>query len=130
MHSEEIEEKDSKFQAHSLCVITTNQATSAKNAIYQNPDLLNATHIMYAYKTGTTEGLINSGFSDDNEIQGGSKLMDLINTKKLTDIFICVTRIKNGPNIGPICFTHIESCAKELLAKEKQLETFKHTLFN
>lgn len=129
-HSEEIVEKNSKFQAHCLNIKTIGHATAAKNAIYQNPDLVNATHMMYAYKKGTVEGLIFSGFSDDNEIQGGSKLMELIETKKLTDIFICVTRIKNGPNIGPVRFTHIETCAKELLAKEHPLKEFNKTTLN
>lgn len=130
-HSEIITDKNSVFQAHFLPVHSVDQATAARNSIFQNPDLAKATHLMYAYKVGTQGVSMTSGFSDDNEIQGGSTLMNLLNTEIRTDVFLAVTRIKNGANIGPARFTHIKTCAQELLRKQELSDepTFNHTIF-
>ena len=122
-HSEKIVEKRSTFQAHSLKVQTLDQAAAARNAIYQNPQLAMATHIMYAYRIGDTRDSMETGFSDDDEVGGGSILMELLEKHKLSNVFICVTRIKKGFNIGSIRFKCIEKCAKELLLKAEPEET-------
>ena len=130
-HSEPITDTKSVFQAHILPVHTKNQAVAARNAIYQSPELSTSTHIMYAYKLGTLGDAIESGFSDDNEIEGGSLLMNLIEINNQSNVFICVTRAKNGPNIGPARFTHIKKCAQELLLKRLPAEpTFNNLTFN
>ena len=68
-------EKNSIFQAHSLRVQTKNQATAAKNAIYQDPALCKASHIIYAYRIGNNGDNVESGFHDDDEVGGGSIIM-------------------------------------------------------
>ena len=70
---------------------------------------------MYAYRIGDSGDNIESGFSDDEEVGGGSILMRLLESNKLTNIFISVTRVKSGSNIGAIRFKCIENCAKEIL---------------
>ena len=131
IHSEEIIEKESIFQAHSLHVQSKNQATAARNAIYQDPALCRATHIMYAYRIGNSGDNVESGFHDDDEVGGGSILMNLLESKNITNTFISVTRMKNGPNIGPSRFKHIENCAKELLVNVDESEpTFNYLQFN
>lgn len=132
-HSEIITDNSSIFQAHILPVHTKDQASAARNAIYQNPELATATHVIYAYKLGSIASgdSVESGFSDDLEIEGGSLLMSLIEIENRTDVFICVTRIKNGPNIGPSRFTHIKTCAQEMLQNGSTYEpTFNHITFN
>ena len=114
-HSDEITEKGSHFQGHSLTVLSKTQAVAARNSIYQSPKLSKSSHIMYAYKIGGPGESIESGFADDNEINGGTLLMNLIEKEKLTNIFLCVTRIKNGPNIGQNRFDHIKNCAKNVI---------------
>lgn len=116
-HSQEIVEKRSTFQAHSLRVQTVNQAAAAKNAIYQNRLLAKANHIMYTYRIGDSGDNIEYGFSDDEEVGGGNILMKLLELNNLANIFICVTRIKSGSNIGAIRFKCIEDCAKQILLK-------------
>lgn len=131
-HTDEINEKNSIFQGHSLRIKTRNHAIAARNAILQNPDLAQATHIIYAYKFGDAD-LAESGFSDDSEVGGGKIMMDLINESNLTNIFICVTRKKNGFNIGQLRFTHIKTCVNNLIHHydEEQAEpTFHHVTFN
>ena len=132
LHSDEITEKGSTFQAHSLHILSLNQATAAKNSIYQNPTLSVANHIMYAYKFGNPGDAVESGFNDDSEIEGGKKLMLILESNNITNTFICVTRIKKGGNIGPNRFKHIEKCAKDLLKKAPSDEPtlFNHITFN
>ena len=124
--------KQSTFQAHALLIHSKDQAAAALNAIYQNPHLATATHHMYAYKIGVTGENVESGYSDDNEIKGGQTLMDLINEKKSSNILICVTRLKEGPNIGPKRFELIKKCANELLSSEDVYEdpVFNHVMFS
>ena len=130
-HSDKITEKKSVFQAHALPVETETQAIAAKNAIFHSPELSQATHIIYAYKMGITEDTIQSGYSDDDEVEAGSMLMELLNSENRTNIFVCVTRIKNGPNIGAARFTHIKNCAKQLLNSDRLPEepTFNNIIF-
>ena len=131
-HSEEITEKKSVFQGHALPVQTLNQAIAAKNSIFQNPDLAQATHIIYAYTIGEDRENIESGFFDDDEVGSGRMLMNLLQTEKKSNMFICVTRQKNGPNIGDVRFTHIKNSAKEALISKDLPEDpdFNHIIFN
>ena len=130
-HSDKITEKRSVFQAHAIPVETETQAIAAKNAIFQSPELSQATHIIYAYKMGIADETIQSGFSDDDEVEAGSMLMQLLESENRTNIFVCVTRIKNGPNIGAARFTHIKNCAKQLLNSDRLPEepTFNNIIF-
>lgn len=122
LHSQEITEKGSIFQGHSLTVQTKNQAAAARNAIYQDASLCRATHIIYAYRIGVNGENVESGFFDDEEVGAGKELMNLLETKNITNRFLCVTRIKNGSNIGPVRFTHIKTCATAMLEQDDQLE--------
>lgn len=130
-HSEPITDKGSTFQAHLLPIHDINQATAAKNAIYQHPLLCKATHLIYAYRIGNVTHM-ESGFFDDDEVGGGSILMKLLESEHTTNTFIAVTRIKNGPNIGAARFTHIENSAKELLniEEERPQPLFNYIQFN
>lgn len=119
-HSESNTHKQSTFQAHSLQIQSKDQAAAALNAIYRNPELATASHRIYAYKLGIPGGetTVQSGYTDDGETEGGHRLMNLINIRNLTNVFICVTRLKEGPNIGKMRFKLIEKCAEELLSAE------------
>ena len=130
-HSEVTTDHDSTFQAQLLPIYTKNQASAALNAIYQNPALSTATHIMYAYKIGKNGESPESGFSDDDEIGGGSLIMSLIEIENSNNVFVCVTRKKKGPNIGPARFTHIKSCTQELLQHVQPADPdFNNIVFN
>ena len=106
VHSQEIEEKESTFQAHLLPVQSKDEAAAALNSIYQHPELSSATHIMYAYKLGNSGNNVESGFSDDDEIGGGSLIMRLIEKEKCTNVIVCVTRKKRDKTLDkPVSHT-------------------------
>ena len=106
------------------------EAIAAKNSIYQNSDLAQITHIIYAYKISIDEDTTESGYCDDDEVGGGTILMDLLKNK--SNMFIWVTRMKKGPNIGEARFTHIKNCATNLLQSEDipNEPTFNNIIFN
>ena len=115
MTANKLAHTNSTFQGHSLNVHTTNQAIAARNAILQNPELSAATHIIYVYKFGIDGETTESGYSDDKEVGTGEILMEKIEQSNLTNVFICVTRLKKGNNIGPSRFTYIKRCADKLI---------------
>ena len=71
---------------------TLNEAIAAKNALLQNPDVLAATHITYAYTIGTLPDSVQSVFFDDNEVGAGKILMGILQDKDIKNTFICVSR--------------------------------------
>lgn len=119
-HSKTLSHRGSSFTAHSSVISNKVEAMASRNAIFQNPALSISTHVIYAYKTTTELGTIESGFSDDGESTAGNILMKLINVNNLNHIFLAVTREKRGPNIGKRRFELIEQCAKNLLSELPQ----------
>ena len=114
-HGNETMKKESYFQGHCAQVVDNLQATAAMNAILQNPDLSKCNHLVYAYRIKDQEHNIHSGFVDDHEVKAGKILHDLLVKENKTQHFICVTRIKNGPNIGPDRFDLIKQAAIDVL---------------
>lgn len=108
-HSTAVTFNFSQFIAHKITATSIDQAVAARNAIFQS-SLATASHLIYAYKCNT-----KSGYSDDGETNGSKLLMDIIDDRKLDNIFLCVTRNKDGPNIGQKRFDLITNCAKQLL---------------
>ena len=114
-HSDPIGQNGSQFQGHIVKINSKDQATAARNSIFQK--YTNEHHIMYAYTIKSSNKPILKGHSDDFEVSGSKKLIDYINEELLSNVFLCVTRIKNGPNIGAIRFDLIEEAAKSAKAK-------------
>ena len=114
-HSKPITQKDSKFQGHIVRVNSIEQAAAARNSIFQK--FTNEHHITYAYTINSKDKPITRGHNDDLETGGSKVLNKYINEELISNVFLCVTRIKNGPNIGRIRFDLIEEAAKLARAK-------------
>ena len=109
-HSKEISQKDSHFRGHITKVQSLDQATAARNSMFQN--FTNEHHITYAYSIKLDDEEVMTGNFDNKEIGGSKVLKELIDEKHLLNVFLCVTKVKNGPNIGPIRFDLIDEGAK------------------
>ena len=114
VHSTPITEKGSTFQAHKTTVTCAEEAAAALQAIYESHKLATSDHIMYAYRTPYT-----SGHYDDGEICGSNAIMAAINYHNAKNVFVCVTRKKNGPNIGLKRFELIKQTVDEILEKKQ-----------
>ena len=69
-----------------------------------------AAHVILAYKLNSSQGNC-----DDGEYKAGYKLLRILQTMKIRNIAIFVTRKSNGQQLGPKRFQYITDIAKTLL---------------
>ena len=115
LHTDVTQVSGSHFQGHLMEIHSVTEARSAYCSLFQNPDIARAQHIIYAYTT--PEGSIHiTGHSDDGEYSASKILGDITKEKGLENIFLAVTRIHNGPNLGMKRFELISSAARKVIA--------------
>ena len=97
--SAEIVEKKSKFIANVFYVETVEEAEEKIKEIKKK--YFDARHNCYAFSVFTKEGIINR-FSDDGEPSGtaGSPMLNILNSKGLTNLVVIVTRYFGGILLG------------------------------
>lgn len=97
--SAEIVEKKSKFIANVFYVETVEEAEEKVKEIKKK--YFDARHNCYAFSVFTKEGIINR-FSDDGEPSGtaGSPMLNILNSKGLTNVVVIVTRYFGGILLG------------------------------
>ena len=109
----------SRFITYSFCVTTQEQAKECLDKIRKKHS--DATHNCYAYKL--RDGACK--FSDDGEPSGtaGAPIFEGINTSKLIDVLVVVTRYFGGIKLGAGGLTRAYfNCAKEALDIAEQVE--------
>ena len=96
------------------------EAKAAHAALFQDPSVAKAHHIIYAYcvPSDSTNELI-FGNDDDGEYGASEILSDILKKQEMAGCFLAVSRIHSGPNIGKKRFKLIESCAKLAIDKLK-----------
>ena len=70
---------------------------------------------MYAYRTSNDDGICKTGNSDDGECGGSSILVKLMRDEKVENMFVAVSRIHRGPNLGKRRFELIEQACADVL---------------
>lgn len=97
--SSEIIEKKSKFIANIYYVETLDEAEEKIKEVKKK--YFDARHNCYAFSIYTKEGIINR-FSDDGEPSGtaGAPMLNILNSKGLTNILVVVTRYFGGILLG------------------------------
>lgn len=97
--SAEIVEKKSKFIADVFYVESVEEAEKVIKEVKKKHML--ARHNCYAFSVFTKDGIVNR-FSDDGEPSGtaGSPMLNIITSKKLTNILVVVTRYFGGILLG------------------------------
>lgn len=97
--SSEIIEKKSKFIANIYYVETVNEAEEKIKEVKKK--YFDARHNCYAFSIYTKEGIINR-YSDDGEPSGtaGAPMLNILNSKGLTNILVVVTRYFGGILLG------------------------------
>ena len=114
-HTDTHVEQDSYFQGNLANISSIEQASAARSALFQETNFAQAKHLIYAYSFANSEGKTFSGYSDDCEIGGGLLKLKEIEEAKSINTFICVSRIKEGGNIGQKRFELIKTCANEAI---------------
>ncbi len=95
----EIVEKKSKFIANIFYVESIQEAEEKIKEVKKK--YYDARHNCFAYSIFSEDGVINR-FSDDGEPSGtaGAPMLNIINSKKLTNILVIVTRYFGGILLG------------------------------
>ncbi|KAI8935813.1 hypothetical protein NX059_007330 [Plenodomus lindquistii] len=94
------------------------------------PDFRTATHKIAAWRrpsrqkslTPASKPLYDEGHDDDGESWAGKRLANVLRDTQ-TEGTVVVARWYGGQNIGPIRFTHMETCAKEAILNYKTATT-------
>ena len=115
-HSEPIVFHGSIFQGHAMNVQTVEDAVSARNALFQNTAVAAAEHIMYAYRIDTYDGIFEMGNSDDGECKGSDILVRLLERQEKDNVFLAVSRVHHGGNLGQKRFDLIKQAGEEVIS--------------
>ncbi len=118
----EIVEKKSKFIANVFYVESIQEAEEKIKEIKRK--YYDAKHNCFAYSVFSEEGIINR-FSDDGEPSGtaGSPMLNIINSKELTNILVVVTRYFGGILLGTGGLVRAYTSAfQEALKQTKEIE--------
>ncbi|KAL5121904.1 hypothetical protein ACEQ8H_000120 [Pleosporales sp. CAS-2024a] len=94
------------------------------------PEFRTATHKIAAWRTRSRQKslvplskiLYDLGHDDDGEKWAGGRLQSVLNDTQAEGVIV-VARWYGGQNIGPVRFTHMETCAKEAIWKWKAAST-------
>lgn len=103
--------------------------TANAKALQASSDFKDASHRMIAWRKPSTQRVIasasqprrqlyESGFDDDGEKYGGKKLEKLLDDMQVEGCVV-VARWYGGVMLGPVRFTHIESCAREAILRSR-----------
>lgn len=118
----EITEKKSKFIAHAFYVESVEEAESKINQIKKK--YYDARHNCFAYSIYTENGNVDR-FSDDGEPSGtaGAPMLNILNSQKLSNIVVIVTRYFGGILLGTGGLVRAYSdSAKKAIEGAKQVE--------
>lgn len=123
--TEELIEKKSKFIANIFYVETQEEAEEKIKEMKKK--YFDAKHNCFAYSIYSENGIINR-FSDDGEPSGtaGSPMLNILNSKKLCNIVVIVTRYFGGILLGTgglvRAYTGVLQCALDKIEEiEKDL---------
>lgn len=123
--TEELIEKKSKFIANIFYVETQEEAEAKIKEMKKK--YFDAKHNCFAYSIYSENGIINR-FSDDGEPSGtaGSPMLNILNSKKLCNIVVIVTRYFGGTLLGTgglvRAYTGVLQCALDKIEEiEKDL---------
>ena len=115
LHSEPTSIQGSVFHGHALNVHSIEDAVRAKDALFHDTGVASANHIMYAYRIDSEEGMLETGNFHDGECGGSEILVKCIQRRKMDNIFVAVSRIHPGPNLGKRHFQMIKQACMVML---------------
>lgn len=107
--------------------------TANARTLQASPDFKDATHRMTAWRKPSNQRVIaagsqsqrrlyDTGSDDDGEKYGGKKLENLLDDMQVEGAVV-VARWYGGVMLGPVRFTHIESCAREAILQSRKVKS-------
>ena len=117
-HTPMTTKEGSHFQAHSVPIQSKDDVIPAIKALCADSRVSGATHVMYAYRVGTERYSVHN-WEDDGEWGAGRWIMGAIADRGVYNQLICISRWKNGQNLGKERFQIIKQLAHEAISDIK-----------
>lgn len=116
-HTYRITDRKSKFQAHFSRCYSEEEVREVIRTVREDPKCSQAIHpCIYAWRIEVAaQGEEAMGSSDDGEGGAAVFLENLLQTRRITNGVLMVTRWFGGTNLGPDRFRHISSIAEFVL---------------
>ncbi|XP_023020366.2 protein IMPACT-B [Leptinotarsa decemlineata] len=112
-HGPIITDRKSVFQGHVCTVKNKDDVRCFMELLLQNRKIAQATHNISAYRIVLPNNIILQDCDDDGENRASSRLLELIQTMKLCDVMVVVSRWYGGIQLGPDRFRHITNAARQ-----------------
>ena len=104
----------SHFQGHAAPISSVKGAAKICDALFQSNQVANVQHVVYTYIITDDSGMKIMGHSDDGEWAALRIILKLLKDKQ-NKIFVAVSRICDGLNLGQKRFTAITSAATAVM---------------
>lgn len=118
-----ITDRKSNFQAHGIALKNRKDVDKFTKFLKTNKKIEKATHNITAYRT-LDNGNLATGYDDDGENKAGERLLELLNSMKVNNIYVMVSRWYGGIQLGPDRFKHINDSVKSLVLSNKEYFNF------
>ncbi|KAG5898032.1 hypothetical protein JTB14_001743 [Gonioctena quinquepunctata] len=112
-HGPTITDRKSVFQGHVCSVKSKADVKTFMDLLLENRKIAHATHNISAYRIVLPNNVILQDCDDDGENKASSRLLELIQTMKLNDAMVVVSRWYGGIQLGPDRFRHITNAARQ-----------------
>ncbi|CAG9816016.1 unnamed protein product, partial [Phaedon cochleariae] len=115
IHGAIIVDRKSVFQGHVCTVNSKDDVSSFKELLLENRKVAHATHNISAYRINLPNNIVLQDCDDDGEAKASARLLELLQTLKLNNIIVVVSRWYGGVQLGPDRFRHINNAARQAL---------------
>lgn len=116
--SEAIIDRKSTFQAFVIKLNSEKDINIIKNILISNKKIAKSTHNITSYRLLDKKN-VNFGYDDDGEAKAGERLLELLNSLNVVNVFCMVSRWYGGIKIGNARFKHINDSVKDIIINNK-----------
>lgn len=116
-HGPTIVDRKSVFQGHVCEVNNKEDVNGFMELLLENRKIAQATHNISAYRILLPNNIILQDCDDDGENRASSRVLELLQTLKLNNVMVVISRWYGGIQLGPDRFRHINNAARQALVE-------------
>ncbi|CAG9840985.1 unnamed protein product [Diabrotica balteata] len=117
VHGSTILDRKSVFQGHVCEVKSKEEVNAFMELLLENKKIANATHNISAYRILLPNNVVLQDCDDDGENKASSRVLELLQTLKLNNVMVVISRWYGGIQLGPDRFRHINNAARQALVE-------------
>uniref|UniRef100_A0A6P7FCV0 Protein IMPACT-like n=1 Tax=Diabrotica virgifera virgifera TaxID=50390 RepID=A0A6P7FCV0_DIAVI len=117
VHGSTILDRKSVFQGHVCEVKSKEEVNAFMELLLENKKIAHATHNISAYRILLPNNVVLQDCDDDGENKASSRVLELLQTLKLNNVMVVISRWYGGIQLGPDRFRHINNAARQALVE-------------